>query len=397
MRILFCNYEYPPIGGGGGVVNAALAEELAKRHEVTVLTSRAFDLPAESTENGVRVVRVPVFFRRRRASANFPSMFAYLVTGPWGGWSLLRRSDFDVVNTHFALPTGPVGHVLARMAGVPNVLSVHGGDLYDPSKRSSPHRHSFLRLCVKRLAMAADAVVAQSADTLSNLHRYFAPDANATVIPLGIPRPPAASASRSDYGFEDTDLLLVTVGRLVRRKAVDQLIDMVAELRDHRVKLVVIGSGPLSDELKAQAARRDVAEQVRFMGFVEESAKRELLSISDIFVSTSQHEGFGLVYLEAMAAGLPVVCYDRGGQTDFLEDGKSGHVVPLNDTKAFTERCRDLVSRRELCAAAGEHNRRRVEGFYIDRCAEQYEALFETLLPEADHRAAGNSLSTDAR
>ena len=51
MRLLFCNYEYPPLGGGGGVVNAALARELARAHEVTVLTSRAFDLPAESVED----------------------------------------------------------------------------------------------------------------------------------------------------------------------------------------------------------------------------------------------------------------------------------------------------------------------------------------------------------
>src|SRR3954453_13825963 len=79
MQILFANYEYPPIGGGGGVVMAALAAELTKRgHDVTVLTSQAFGLPGESVEDGVRVIRVPVFFRRHMAVANLPSMAAYL-------------------------------------------------------------------------------------------------------------------------------------------------------------------------------------------------------------------------------------------------------------------------------------------------------------------------------
>src|SRR6478752_805121 len=100
MQILFANYEYPPIGGGGGDVMAALAAELTKRgHDVTVLTSRAFGLPAESVEDGVRVIRVPVFFRRHLAVANLPSMAMYLPTGFPRGLRLGRNRAFDVVNT----------------------------------------------------------------------------------------------------------------------------------------------------------------------------------------------------------------------------------------------------------------------------------------------------------
>ena len=108
MRILFCNYEYPPLGGGGGVINALLAEELATRHEVTVLTSLGLGLPPESIVNGVRIVRVPVFFRSQQAAANVPSMLAYLPMGIAAGRRLIRASQYDVINTHFVLPTGPV-------------------------------------------------------------------------------------------------------------------------------------------------------------------------------------------------------------------------------------------------------------------------------------------------
>ena len=93
-------------------------------------------------------MRVPVFFRRQLAVANFPSMPAYLPSGFVRGLSL-PRAGFDVINTHFVVPTGPLGHALARWHRLPNVLSVHGGDLFDPSKRTSPHRHAPLRAAVR--------------------------------------------------------------------------------------------------------------------------------------------------------------------------------------------------------------------------------------------------------
>ena len=380
MRILFCNYEYPPLGGGGGVVNAALAEELGKRHSVTVLTSRALGLPAESLSGGVRIMRAPVVLRRDAAAATFASMAAYVLTGTWAGRSLLRRERFDVINTHFALPTGPVGFALARTAAIPNVLTVHGGDLYDPSKRSSAHRHASLRYCVRRLAQAADAVVAQSRDTAANLRKFYAPELEPLIIPLGIAPPPAVHAARVDFDFDDRDTLLITVGRLVKRKAVDQLIDVLAELKNRRVKLIVIGSGPMGGIWQAHARERGVDGQVRFMGGVSDEVKTQLLSIADVYVSTSQHEGFGLVYVEAMAAGLPVVCYDTGGQRDFLHDGETGYVVTTNDRRTFAERCAELVRRPDRRVAIGRANRARARDYFIDRCAERYEALFESVL-----------------
>jgi glycosyltransferase involved in cell wall biosynthesis len=376
MRVLICNFEYPPLGGGGGASCAWLAAELAKRHEVTVLTSRAFGLAARTMECGVTVVRVRTSFRRHHAVANVPSMLTFMALGVGWGRKLLAAEQYDVVNTHFALPTGPVGDRLAREANIPNVLSLHGGDVYDPSKLTSPHRHPVLRGWIRRLLRRADLVVANSSNTLENMRRFYLPEVSAALIPLAIPRPPAVAVGRGSFGFGSDEILLVTVGRLVARKAVGQLISLVEKLRRHRAHLLIIGTGPEERRLKDTAAARGVADSVHFFGHVGELDKFRLLRMSDIYVSTSQHEGFGLVFLEAMASGLPVLCYGHGGQVDFLLDGQTGYLVPLNDLTAFTERCRELIGNPDLRRTIGEHNRERAESFYIETYARRYEGVF---------------------
>ena len=197
MRILFCNYEYPPLGGGGGVLNAHLAEELAQRHEVTVLTSGALGTSDTEVRDDVNIIRVPVFGRSEAAAANIASMASYLPMGIFKGRSLVRKQRFDIINTHFVLPTGPVGAILSSAAQIPNVLTVHGGDLYDPSKSSSPHRHAPLRAAIRSLLKKADFVVGQSKNTIENVHKYYLQDQQCKLIPLGIKRPERTSGDRA--------------------------------------------------------------------------------------------------------------------------------------------------------------------------------------------------------
>jgi glycosyltransferase involved in cell wall biosynthesis len=370
---------------------AAMARALARRHEVSVLTSRAPGLPAEAHEDGVRVVRVPVLFRRQLAVANFPSMAVYLPSAMARGLQLGRRSTFDVINTHFAVPTGPVGQWLARRLGVPNVLSVHGGDLYDPSKRSSPHRHALLRRAVAGLLRRADLLVAQSRDTARNVRDIYGVERAVELVPLGIERPePGPVPKRSEFDLPEDVFVLLTAGRIVARKASAQLIETLAAVPDS--VLLVVGDGPEAAPLVQRAGDRGVASRMRMLGYVSEATKQRAFRVADVFVSTSQHEGFGLVFLEAMAFGLPIVCYDRGGQTDFLSTPANGFVVPLNDLGAFNVAVRALRDAPERREAIRRHNLAAVEEYFIDRCAERYEQLFAAAIASrpqrADRRAA---------
>ena len=386
-NILMVNYEYPPLGGGGGVFNRHLAETLARRYNVTVITSRFGDHPAHEVINGVRLLRVPVPLRSDPNAASLASMLGFFPSSLWAGCKLLARDHFDIVHSMFAVPSGPSGVLLARWYRKPHLLSILGGDIYDPSKKLSPHRTPLLGHTTAAIMRNSHAVVSLSRDIQRRAHAHYPVGAEIDVIHLGIPKPRFQPLCRGNFDFSDDDILMVTVGRLVRRKAVHELLEGVARLRNPRVKLIVIGDGPESGRLRQQAADCGIRRQVRFLGNVDDDTKFGLMERCDLFVSASRHEGFGLVFLEAMALGLPVVSYDEGGQSEFLLDGITGALVAGGRRARLFDEIRRLVESRELRQRIRRHNMAYAENFFIERCAQQYEEKYRHLVQTAARKA----------
>src|SRR5262249_34330811 len=129
--------------------------------------------------------------------------------------------------------------------------------------------------------------------------------------------------------------------------------------------------------LRALAGRLGLSERVHFLGRVPEDTKWQGLHAADAYASTTMHEGFGLVYVEAMASGLPVVTYDRGGQGDFLVDRGTGRVVRAGDTDAMTDALVALATDRDAAKRLGAGNRARADQYRIETCAAAYERIFE--------------------
>ena len=145
------NYEWPPLGGGGGVAMADIAGALSKRHRVHVLTSGARGLPEQETvgDGDLTVYRCPVFNRNAKAVASIGSMLSFYPSGIRLGARLAQENNYDVINTWFAIPSGPTGVSVASRAKIPHLLTIIGGDIYDPSKWYSPHRNPILGQVVK--------------------------------------------------------------------------------------------------------------------------------------------------------------------------------------------------------------------------------------------------------
>ena len=377
MNILFINYEYPPLGGGGGLALQDIANELALRHKVHVLTSGAMDLSGEqrASDRDLTVYRAKVFNRTAKSVASIPSMLSFYPAGIQLGKKLIKENSYDVVNTWFAIPSGPTGVHLASKFHLPHLLTIIGGDIYDPSKWYSPHRNPILGQVVKRVLQKADRHTSISHDVARRSHDIYKFHKPIEVIPLGVKAPQFPAATRKDLGLKEDKFYLITVGRLVRRKDYPTLLQALSRLQRKDVHLLVVGDGPELQNLQALAESLGISEQVDFLGFVSNDMKYQLLSNSNAFVLTSLHEGFGLVYLEAMHCGLPVIAANAGGQKDFLEEGKTGFLVTSGDHDDLKGALLKLIDQKSLCGSMGETNRHVAAEFSVENSARKYEEL----------------------
>ncbi len=374
-RILILNYEYPPLGGGGGRVSHSLACGFVQRGiSVDVVTSRYADLAARETMDGVRVYRVPILGRREQQTATFVSMFSYLVPALAAAANLCRHRRYDFINTHFVLPTGPLGVVLAAFYRRLNVLSIHGGDIYDPSKKSSPHRSALFRPIVRFLMNRSDRIVAQSNNTRENAVRFYRPERPIAVIPLPYEPFSFTLVSREALGLRDDRRYLVSVGRLVKRKGFEYLIRALEKL-DEDVEALIIGDGKERQALVELAEGLRLQRRVHFLGQVSEREKFRYLACADIYVLSSLHEGFGIVLQEAMQVGLPVVATSHGGQVDLIEDGVNGILVEPCDAGAIAEAVAHLLENRDMSKRMGARNRDEIRKYSIDAIVDRYLAL----------------------
>ena len=374
MRILLVNYEYPPLGGGGGVLTKTLATELARRHSVTVLTTRASGLPAESFDDGVHIVRVGVLGRKEMERASMTSLLSFVPSARREGARLLRGATFDVVHSIFAVPSGSAGGPLARRAAAPHVLTVIGGDIFDPSRRISADRFPPLRAAVGRVVRGARAVTAISQDVARRAEEITG-RTGILVVPCAVETPRLPAADRASLGWRRDDVVVLTIARLVARKGLDTLIAAVGRAGGP-LRLEVVGDGPERPRLEAHAA--SVAPgRVSFAGTAEPGAKALRLASADAFALVSLHEGFGLVYLEAMHAGLPVVAGTAGGQIDYLRDGANALLVPPGDVTALSEALRRIAGDPALRRALAADARRTAGAYTPERMASQYTHIYE--------------------
>ncbi|MCK4852354.1 MAG: glycosyltransferase family 4 protein [Candidatus Omnitrophica bacterium] len=379
MNILMINYEYPPLGGGGGVFTRDLANELAGDHNVDVLTTHFRGLEKKEVKNGVNIYRVPVLNRTSLHTATMSSMLTFLFSAVMKGIRLCANKKYHVINTHFAVPTGPVGLVLSRVFNIPDVLSVHGGDIYDPSKKTSPHRHALLRLAVRTVLNSASAVVAQSQNTRDNAGRFYKPSKDIAVIPLGIPAPVFTPVDREKLSMRKGSFYIISIGRLIKRKGYDHLIISLAVARERaqNLELILIGDGPERDALNELSIRTGLKDRVTFLSSVSEEKKFQYLAAADMYVLSSLHEGFGIVLLEAMSCGLPVVATDQGGQTDIIAPDRNGILVPPRDETKLAEAILDLAMDDRRRREISENNRSAAARYSISAVSRRYVKLFK--------------------
>ncbi len=181
---------------------------------------------------------------------------------------------------------------------------------------------------------------------------------------------------RKEIGLREEDIVVISVGRLVKMKGHSTLIKAGKNIarQNKRVKFLIVGDGPERDALERMAAAEDNCGNVFLTGYREDVP--ELLLMSDIFVQTSYTEGLSCTIIEALGAGCPAVVTDVGGNKEIINDGKEGYIVPVTNQGALEEKILALANDDELRMKLTENARQRAKEFSLRSMVDSYEQLY---------------------
>ena len=271
---------------------------------------------------------------------------------------LLRRESFDLVHVHTS-KAGVLGRLAARSCGLPVVHTPHGHVFYGYFGRILTALFVFVERAMAR--HAARIVSLTDRETAESLARGIGRPEQYVTIPSGVPiaafrQIPAAVGLdfRAKAGIPADAFLFVSVGHLVRVKGFDILLAAFARVKGNGrpVFLAIAGNGEGKPSLEAMARELGIADRVLFAG--ELADIRGLLSAGNAFALASRNEGMGRVYVEAMAAGLPVIGTAVGGVPVLIEHGVTGLLVPPEMPEAMASAMEQLVANRETCLRLGQ-------------------------------------------
>lgn len=319
MNILVLNYEYPPIGGGGGSVCKDICELLAEKgHKISVVTMRYKELPFYERVNGVDIYRVNCW--RKAQSVCHPwEQLTYIFSACKFLKKHLKTYSYELCHVHFIIPTGVIGLWLKKKFKLKYIITAHGSDV-------PGHNDKRFKLLYKLLMGPWKKIVSQSEITVAlsqHLERLLYKDYSSghyMIIPNGI---------REEYyeNMQPKKPYLLYMGRLQESKGVQYILEALKNMES--IHLKVAGDGPYMDKLKILSQELHLTNRVEFLGWVENHSlrQRKLLGEASIYISASEFENCPITLLEARVSGAKLVLSDieshreYGGENAFYFTG----------------------------------------------------------------------------
>ena len=384
-RILIFSTAYYPFVGGAEVAIKEITDRLGGEYEFDLITGR-FQKDLLAVEN---VGKVTVY----RIGSGRPILDKILL--PFAGamkvWKLEKEKKYDFfwgVMVTFGSGAGYVFNVLRRFTGkvkIPMILTLQEGD----SESHLRYRWGGLINLSWWLALRQSDFLTGISNFLLHRAEQMGYKGSVALIPNGVDTKIFSRVFSEDekknirekFLKKEGDIFLVTTSRLVRKNAVDDIISSLTYLPEN-ISLLVIGKGEEGLGLQEKAVGLKVADRVKFLGFISHQDIPQYFSICDIFVRPSRSEGFGNSFIEAMAAGLPVIATPVGGIADFLDDKETGVFCSLDNPKSVAEAVKLLIEDQSLTSKIVTKAKARVVELYDWDCIarEMKEKVFDRVV-----------------
>jgi len=284
---------------------------------------------------------------------------------------LHREKPFDVVHAHMLPRDGHAGLLVARALSVPFALTIHGTDIFHyfiPGKEPWPRN--------VMIAREADALMAVSSLLMSRVAPYRGEEKLSRVVPNGV------DLSLVPEKTKNAPRKVISVGTLKARKCMDRTLEAFARLADEfkDATLTIVGIGEMEGQLRSRIEELGLEGRVMLTGGLEHEEVLRRMAQSDLFVLPSWGEGYGIVYIEAMAAGCISVGAEKEGIEDTITDGENGFLVPAGDIDAIERVMRDVFENRERHEALRRKGQADARQLTWARNAETVEAIYLEVL-----------------
>lgn len=378
LNVLMVNYEFPPMGGGGGTTTRFIAKYMARLGvNVTVVTAKPGDEDIVDHPDGFRINYVGPR-KNKLSGTHIPELARYALTLIYYSKNIVKTIKPDLLHCFFTLPSGSFGLFCKKVFNIPYITSALGADV--PGFNIGDWRldvyHALTKWISRSIWNNSSFIVANS-NSLKETCKKFDSRHNIEVITNGVD---------TDLFFPDTnkknsdEVQLLFVSRLMPQKGIDTLIKACGILNQRNVrnyKLTVVGEGHLRELMFSLIKKYNLSERVNFLGWIDLEELPQIYRKADIFILPSVMEGMSSVTLQAMASGLPIVASRVKGFEEILEENVNGLTATYNNEEQFADAIEKLIKSPELREKMSKNSFKKSEQFSWDSIAKQYLGLYE--------------------
>jgi len=298
--------------------------------------------------------------------------------------AIMKQEDWDLVHAHWIVPQGFFAANLCNHHNVPLLLTAHAGDVF-------AMRHPLIRPFGRYALRNAVSCTVNSNATVEVVLRLYS-DSKVNLVPMGV------DLGRFHPGLPDEELVrrfdlkdktVLGVGRFAPKEGFSHLIDSAAILvkRYPDLRVVLVGFGPEEDLLRERVKKHELEGVVRFAGRVSQTdlpryyRSSQVFALPSVLLPSGDTEGQGIVLLEAMASGIPLVASAVGGVVDVVKNGEDGLLVPPSDPETLANALSSILDDHSLASRFVSSGQKTIENrFSWERTADRFAELYQEII-----------------